>query len=107
MSHLEQAALREAQRPTDAGFGIMDAFQGCMEDVLKDVHKVQCEFLNSKPAEAHLPKAEISSDGKGEFIKFAAMDQLSKERSHENVHENVQRFDQWLDDKTRLRKQAA
>ncbi len=98
MSHLERQGLRETQRPTDGGFGIMDAFQGCFEDVLKDFRKVQCEFLNSKPAEAVLPKAEISKDGKGEFINFAAMDQTKQ---------SVANFDQWLDDKTRLKKQAA
>jgi hypothetical protein len=100
MSHLEREGLREAQRPTDGGFGIMDAFQGCFEDVLKDVHKVQCEFLNAKPAEAVLPKAEISNDGRGEFITFAAItDQQSKK--------NVANFDQWLDNKTKLKPQAA
>lgn len=94
---LERQGLRETQRATDGGLGIMDAFQGCFEGVLRDVREAQCAFIGSK-AEAVLPKAEISKDSKGEFITFAGLDQANK---------NVANFDQWLDDKTRLKKQAA
>jgi len=111
MSHLEQAALCEAPRlkdgPKDGGFGIFDAISEGLRGGLDDLHKAQCAFLNARPAEAVLPKVEIGKDGKGEYLLFGAADRLSDGKSHENPHENVRNFDEWLDDKTRLQKQAA
>jgi len=101
MSSLEKAGLREAQKATDGGLGIMDAFQGCFEDVLKDVKRAQCEFLSSKAAEDVLPKVEIQKDGKGEFLMFGAA--LTDKKQQENLKE----FDEWLDGKTKLKTKAA
>jgi hypothetical protein len=98
MSNVERQGLRESHKATDGGFGILDAFQGCFEDVMKDFHKAQCEFLNSKPAEAVLPKAEISKDSRGEFIAFAAMDKSK---------ENVPDIGDWLDNRIKLDKRQA
>jgi len=100
MSQFEKNGLQEAQKSTDGGLGIMDAFQGTFEDVLKDVRKAQCEFLSSKAAEDVLPKAEIAKDGKGEYLLFAAIGDKKQQ-------ENLKEFDEWLDGKTRLRPQAA
>lgn len=98
MSNLERQALQETKKPTDGGFGILDAFQGCFEDTLREFRKVQCEFLNAKPAEAVLPPAEISRDGGGEYIAFSAADKGKEKTTN---------LDQWLDGKTRLKPQAA
>ncbi len=101
MSQFEKNGLRETQKSSDGGLGIMDAFQGTFEDVLKDMRKAQCEFLHSKAAEDVLPKAEIQKDGKGEFLVFAAAVTDKKQQ------ENLKDMDEWLDGKTRLRPQAA
>lgn len=98
MSNVERQGLRESHKATDGGFGILDAFHGCFEDFMKDFHTAQCEFLNSKPAEAVLPKAEISKDSRGEFIAFAAVDKSK---------ENVPDIGDWLDSRIKLDKRQA
>ena len=101
---IERNALQESQKTTDGGFGILDAFQGCFEDTLKEFRKVQCEFLNSKPPDDVLPKCEIKKDDKGEFLAFAA---VNADKKSEKPLESIKNFDEWLDGKTRLQPQAA
>lgn len=102
MSQIEKSALQESHRPTDGGFGFLDAFDGGWKDFMKEFHKANCELvLNSRPADDVLPKCEIQNDAKGEFILFSSA--LADKKQQESLAE----FDGWLDGKTRLRPQAA
>ena len=100
MYNAEKASLKPSKEANDGGLGVMDAFQGCFEDVLKNVREAQCNFLGSKAADAVLPKCEINKDEKGEYLSFAAARDAQKQDHQEN-------FDQWLDGKTRLKPVAA
>lgn len=101
---IERSALRESPKTTDSGFGVLDSFQLCFEDTLKEFRKVQCDFLNSKPADDILPKCKFDKDDKGEFLAFAPIN-LDKKADKQN--EGVKDIDEWLDAKSRLKPQAA
>ena len=99
MNSPEQSALREVKKPTDGGLGITEAFSNCLEDTLKEARKAQCAFLNAKPAEVVLPKAEIKEESGNKFIEFSA--------ANKETAENAKQLDQWLDGKTKLQRHAA
>jgi len=106
MYNAEKAGLKPSKEANDGGLGLTDAFQGCLEDVLKNMREVQCNFLGSKAAEAVLPKCEVKKDESGEYLAFAAATDAKKPERQEQP-ERHEKFDQWLDGKTRLQPLAA